>query len=107
MRLPRHPEMRPFFFAGPREESRDISQNSTVGLTPFKPFNGLQEIPVATRDESRVLCFHSRRGLTPPVNLECHHEIPVATGEETEILDTSLDEVYLPCSDTRAIPSSL
>ena len=28
------------------------------------------------------------------------------TGEEHRFLDTSLDEVYLPCSDLRAIPSS-
>ena len=32
-------------------------------------------------------------------------EIPVAPGEEHWLLDTSLDEVYWPCSHSRAIPS--
>ena len=40
-----------------------------------------------------------------PVHLECNPEIPVAPGEEHWLLDTSLDEVYLPCSHSRAIPS--
>ena len=81
-RFPHHREMRPFFSAGPRVQSRVPSQNSTVGLTPFRPLDGHQEIPVSTREESGVLCFNSRQGLTPQVNLECNPEIPVATGEE-------------------------
>ena len=36
---------------------------------------------------------------------ECHPEIPVAPGEQPRLLDTSLDEVYRPCSHSRAIPS--
>ena len=32
-------------------------------------------------------------------------EVPVAPGEEHWLLDTSLDEVYWPCSHSRAIPS--
>ena len=31
--------------------------------------------------------------------------IPVAPGEEHWLLDTSLDDVYWPCSHSRAIPS--
>ena len=57
-------------------------------------------------EENGVLCFQSRRGLTPLVSLERNPEIPVAPGEEHELLDTSLDEVYLQCSDSRAMPSS-
>ena len=34
----------------------------------------------------------------PRVRLECNPEIPVAPGEEHWLLDTSLDEVYWPCS---------
>ena len=41
----------------------------------------------------------------PRVRLECNPEIPVAPGEEHCLLDTSLDEVYWPCSHSRAIPS--
>src|SRR5574341_739893 len=37
--------------------------------------------------------------------LGCNPEIPVAPGEEHWLLDTSLDEVYWPCSHSRAIPS--
>ena len=43
--------------------------------------------------------------LSPRVRLECNPEIPVAPGEEARLLDTSLDEVYWPCSHSRAIPS--
>ena len=43
--------------------------------------------------------------LSPRVCLECNPEIPVAAGEEHWLLDTSLDEVYWPCSHSRAIPS--
>src|SRR5574340_499795 len=43
--------------------------------------------------------------LSPRVRLECNPEIPVAPGEEHWLLDTSLDEVYWPCSHSRAIPS--
>ena len=63
-----------------RQECR--SQNSTGVLTPFRPLNVLQEIPVTVREESGFLCFHSRRYLTPQAKLECNPEIPVATGEE-------------------------
>ena len=43
--------------------------------------------------------------LSPRVRLECNPEIPVAPGEEHWLLDTSLDEVYWPCSHSRAMPS--
>ena len=43
--------------------------------------------------------------LSPRVCLECNPEIPVAPGQEHWLLDTSLDEVYWPCSHSRAIPS--
>ena len=32
------------------------------------------------------------------MRLECNPEIPVAPGEEHWLLDTSLDEVYWPCT---------
>ena len=72
----------PSFPAGPREQSRGLSQISIGGLTPFRPLYELQEIPVTTGDESRILCFLLRRGLTPRVNLECNTKIPVTIGEE-------------------------
>ena len=97
----------PAFPAGPEKQSRVLSQNYTGGLTPFKPLNGLQEIPVANREGSEVLCFHSKRGLTPRVKLECIPKVPLPLERNTEFLDTSLEEVYLPCSDSRVIPSSL
>ncbi len=89
----------------------------------MSPPSELQEIPVAIREQSGVLCFHSKRYpsrlesragffastrdgcLSPRVCLECNPEIPVAPGEEHWLLDTSLDEVYWPCSHSRAIPS--
>ena len=43
--------------------------------------------------------------LSPRVRLECSPEIPVAPGEDHWLLDTSLDDVYWPCSHSRAIPS--
>ena len=52
------------FPAWPGEQSLVFSPNFTGGFTPFRPLNGLQEIPVATWEDSRVLCFPSRRGLT-------------------------------------------
>ena len=61
---------------------------------------------MATREDSRVLCFSSRQSLTHRVRLECYPDIPVAPEEDHYVLDTSLDEVYLPCSDSRATPSS-
>ena len=39
------------------------------------------------------------------MSLESNPEIPVAPGEENQVLDTILDKVYLPCSDSIAIPS--
>ena len=42
---------------------------------------------------------------SPRVHLECNPEIPVAPGEEHWLLDTRQDEVYWPCSHSRAIPS--
>src|SRR5574341_1943646 len=60
-----------------------------------------------SRLESRAGFFASTREecLSPRVRLECNPEIPVAPGEEHWLLDTSLDEVYWPCSHSRAIPS--
>ena len=53
-----------------------------------------------SRLESRAGFFASTRDecLSPRVRLECNPEIPVAPGEEHWLLDTSLDEVYWPCS---------
>ena len=73
-------------------------------MAPFRPLCGLQQIPVTAPEENGGLCFHSRTGMTPWVSLECNLEICVAPGEEHWLLDTSLDEVYLPCSHSRAIP---
>src|SRR5574337_1082621 len=63
--------------------------------------------PLAPRLESRAGFFASTREecLSPRVRLECNPEIPVAPEEEHWLLDTSLDEVYWPCSHSRAIPS--
>ena len=60
-----------------------------------------------SRLESRAGFFASTRDecLSPRVRLECNPLIPVAPGEEHWLMDTSLDEVYLPCSHSRAIPS--
>src|SRR5574337_1077189 len=60
-----------------------------------------------SRLESRAGFFASTRDecLSPRVRLECNPEIPVAPGGEPWLLDTSLDEVYWPCSHSRAIPS--
>ena len=61
-----------------------------------------------SRFESRAGFFASTRDgcLSPRVCLECNPEIPVAPGEEQWLLDTSLDDVYWPCSHSRAIPST-
>ena len=72
----------------------------------MRPLSGLQAILVVTREDSGVLCFPSRRGLTHRVRLECDPNIPVGPGEELYVQDTSLDDVSLPCSDSRATPSS-
>ena len=60
-----------------------------------------------SRFKSRAGFFASTRDecLSPGVRLECNPEIPVAPGEEAQLLDTSLDEVYWPCSHSRAMPS--
>ena len=60
-----------------------------------------------SRLKSRAGFFASIRDecLSPRVRLECYPEIPVDPGEEHWLLVTSLDEVYLPCSHSRAIPS--
>ena len=60
-----------------------------------------------SRFESRAGFFASTRDecLSPRVRLECNPEIPLTPGEEHWLLDTSLDEVYWPCSHSRAIPS--
>src|SRR5574338_565695 len=56
-----------------------------------------------SRFESRAGFFASTRDecLSPRVRLECNPEIPVAPGEEHWLLDTSLDEVYWPCRNSR------
>src|SRR5574340_899353 len=60
-----------------------------------------------SRCESRAGFFASTRDecLSPRVRLKCNPQIPAAHGEEHWLLDTSLDEVYWPCSHPRAIPS--
>src|SRR5574340_440574 len=93
------------FRSWPSDQSRDLSPNASGGLTPLSPPSELQEIP--SRLESRAGFFASTRDecLSPRVRLECHPEIPVAPGQERWLLDTSIDEVYWPCSHSRAIPS--
>ena len=64
MRFSNQCEMRPFFPASPREQSRIPSQNSRGGLTPFMQLKGAQrflsqlamktEFPTKTREEPRV-----------------------------------------------------
>ena len=65
----------------------------------------LQEIPVATREQSGVLCFHSRWMPVSPGASGMQPRDPGRPGEEHWLPDTSLDEVYWPCSHSRAIPS--
>jgi len=71
----------------------------------LSPPSELQEIPVAIREQSGFFASTRDECLSPRVRLECNPEIPVAPGEEHWLLDTSLDEVYWPCSHSRAIPS--
>ena len=66
-----------------------------MGLETVSPSNKQPDPRVSTRDEC----------LSPRVRLECNPEIPVAPGEEHCLLDRSLDEVYWPCSHSRAMPS--
>ena len=47
----------------------------------------------------------SGRGHGAPAGWRAGPEIPVAPGEEHWLLDTSLDEVYWPCSHSRAMRS--
>ena len=61
---------------------------------------------MATRDESGILCFISRRCLTACGSFNATPRSLLQLERNTEFLDTSLDDVYLPCSDSRAIPSS-
>ena len=88
------------------QQARVFSQSYTGGLTPFRTISGLEDVPVVTREDSGELCFSSRQGLTHRVRLECDPDILVAPGGEHYFLDTSLGEVSLPCSDSRATPSS-
>ena len=102
---PRHPEMRAF--VSPMAYSTIPIPLSKLHRRSgsLRPLCGLQQIPVSSTEENGGLCFHPRRALTPWLSLECNPEICVAPSEEHWLLDTSLDEVYLPCSHSRAIPS--
>ena len=63
----------------------------------------------SARCNSKGACsslFHSRRGLTHPVNLECNPRSLSPLERNTDLLDRHLDEVNMPCSESRAIPSS-
>src|SRR5574340_348343 len=64
-------------------------------------------LPLEMSPGSRAGFFASTRDecLSPRVCLECNPEIPVAPGEEHWLLDTSLDEVYWPCSHSGQSPS--
>src|SRR5574340_1043446 len=110
--LKNHPETPPSSRRGgpsspawPRGQPRDLSPNASGGLTPFSPPNELQQITVATREQSGFVASTRDECLSPRGRLECNPEIPVAPGEEHWLLDTSLDDVYWPCSHSRAIPS--
>src|SRR5574337_1552673 len=75
--------------------------------TLFRSVHPVSSKRYPSRLESRAGFFASTRdgGLSPRVRLDCNPEIPFAPGEEHWLLDTSLDEVYWPCSYSRAIPS--
>src|SRR5574341_922011 len=93
--------------AWPRDQSRDLSPNASGGLTRSSPPSELQEKPVAFESRAGFCASTRDECLSPRVHLECNPEIPVARGEEHLLLDTSLDEVYWPCSHSREIPSFL
>ena len=59
---------------------------------------------MATQEESGVLCFNWRQGLNATLDATLKSLSPLE--RNMEFLDTSLYEVYLPCSDSRAIPRS-
>src|SRR5574341_135576 len=112
----------PGFPASTRESPRETFFNTSRGQIPLPWLGSNDALPLATRMETRLPWrptrgpsrLESRAGffastrdecLSPRVRLECSPEIPVAPGEEHWLLDTSLDEVYWPCSHSRAIPS--
>ena len=89
-------------------------EGPVIDLQPgYQLLNGLPLVhPVSSkrypsRLKSRAGFFASTRDgcLSPRVRLECNPEIPFAPGEEHWLLDTSLDEVYWPCSHSRAVSS--
>src|SRR5574339_662711 len=123
----------PGFPASTRESPRETSFNTSRGQIPLPWLGSNDALPLGTRMETRLPWRPTRGSLTSPsylvrnpwrpdsraeffassrdeclsprVRLECSPEIPVAPGEEHWLLDTSLDEVYWPCSHSRAIPS--
>src|SRR5574337_1484711 len=93
-----------FFFSSRRRHTRLSGDWSSDVCSSDLPVSSKR---YPSRFESRAGFFASTRDecLSPRVRLECNPEIPVAPGEEHWLLDTSLDEVYWPCSHSRAIPS--
>ena len=63
--------------------------------------------PAGPSEQSQVPSQNSIGGLIAFRSLKGLQEIPVTTGEEHEVLDTSLDEAYVRCSDLRGIPRCL
>src|SRR5574337_646286 len=97
-----HPGRQASIASGSKEPRSALeSRRGSLGVHPV----GSKRYP--SRLESRAGFFASTRDecLSPRVRLECNPEIPIAPGEEARFLDTSLDEVYWPCSHSRAIPS--
>src|SRR5574341_1304736 len=87
----------------PRQQEKTAAGAQPSEATPGRS----ADTAYPSRFESRAGFFASTRDecLSPRVRLECNPEIPVAPGEEHWLLDTGLDEVYWPCSHSRAIPS--
>ena len=97
---------RPSFLAWPGEQSRVLSPNSTVGLTPFWSLSGLQDIPVAIREENGVFCFPSRRGLTPRVSLVTNRRSLSPLERNIRSWTQAWMRSLFSCSDSRSIPNS-
>src|SRR5574337_225982 len=78
-------------------------------MLSFKPTFSLSSAPRDIRRDSREergsLLPLERNACLPGCVWNATPEIPVAVGEEHWLLDTSLDEVYWPCSHSRAMPS--
>ena len=82
-------------------------------LEPGKTVIGLAFVTDEDKLNSTDFTVYYGNALEPMINNRVLHlkdkdynpVVPVAPGEEHWLLDTSLDEVYWPCSHSRAIPS--